>query len=343
MRKLFSILLIILMLQNNIVSAADPLGMKKIPNGESIMGTDDPQSMPNERPAHRIKIDSFWIDESPVTNSEFKKFINTTKYITIAERPIDWEEIKKQLPEGAEKPDPEMLKPGSLVFTPPSHAVDINNMANWWTWTTGASWKHPQGPESTINDKDNYPVVQVSWDDAVAYCQWAKKRLPTEAEWEYASRGGAKAASRFWWGNDFRPNGKWMANTFTGEFPYNNTAEDGYAGIAPVKSFPANPYELYDMAGNVWQWTADIYHVDAHKHAANELATSGMSCHTNPKGPKETFNPVRAVANSTERVVKGGSFLCHVSYCESYRPSARRGTPPDTGSGHIGFRCAKDL
>jgi formylglycine-generating enzyme required for sulfatase activity len=322
--------------------SSNPQGMKWIPAGEFTMGTDDPASMPNERPAVRVKLDGFWIDEHLVSNAEFRAFVDATKYLTTAERPVDWEELKKQLPPDTERPPAEALLPGSLVFTPPDHPVDTRDLTGWWTWTAGASWKHPEGPQSNIAGKDDYPVVQVSWDDAVEYAKWAKKRLPTEAEWEYAARGGAKNNTRFWWGDEFRPKGKWMANTFTGTFPHRNTNEDGFAMRSPIKAFPPNKYGLYDMAGNVWQWTADLYRIDRHRKLAEELTTSGACCHINPQGPKETFNPVRPLPDSSERVIKGGSFLCHVSYCESYRPTARRGTPPDTGSGHVGFRCVKD-
>ena len=293
--------------------AADPDGMVRIPAGEFTMGTDEPFTMPNERPARRVKVNGFWIDTTPVTNAQFRRFVEATRYITTAEMPVDWEELKKQVPPGTPKPDEEKLKPGSLVFTPPNRPVDLRDMSNWWTWTTGANWKHPQGPKSTIDDKLDHPVVQVSWDDAVAYAKWAGKRLPTEAEWEYASRGGAKENTRYLWGKVFKKDGKYMANSFTGRFPFDNTGEDGFEGTAPVRSFPANGFGLYDMAGNVWNWTADAYREE----------------------PSAAPDPFR-------RVTKGGSFLCHPSYCESYRPTARRGTPYDTGSGHVGFRCARD-
>jgi formylglycine-generating enzyme len=311
-----------------------PAGMKWIPGGEFIMGTDDANSMPNERPAHRVRLDGYWIDETPVTNAQFRKFVEATGYLTTAERPVDWKELKKQVPPGTPKPPNEKLQPGSLVYTPPDHPVDLRDMSQWWTWTTGANWRHPEGPSSTIDPKDNDPVVQVSWDDAVAYAKWAGKRLPTEAEWEYAARGGAKTNTRYWWGDEFCPGGKFMCNTFTGEFPFKNTAEDGFAVVAPVKSFPANGYGLYDMAGNVWNWCSDIYAADMHAR----IQDSDMCF--NPTGPTTSFNPTRAVPASVERVTKGGSFLCNPNYCESYRPTARRGTPPDTGSGHVGFRCA---
>jgi sulfatase modifying factor 1 len=334
------IVLVLFMAASTHVVAA-PAGMKWIPPGEFVMGTDDASVMPNEHPAHRVRLDGYWIDETPVTNLQFRKFVDATGYVTTAERPIDWEEIKKQVPPGTAKPPDEMLKPGSLVFSPPAHPVDLGDMSQWWTWTSGASWKHPQGPGSSIKGKDDHPVVQVSWDDAVAYAKWAGKRLPTEAEWEFAARGQSKSYTRYSWGNEFRPGGKWMVNSFTGEFPFKNTAEDGYARSSPVRAFPPNGRGLYDMAGNVWQWTTDLYRIDAHALATKELLKTGASSCHNPTGPSDTFNPVREMASSAERVIKGGSFLCHVSYCESYRPTARRGTPPDTGSEHVGFRCVK--
>jgi formylglycine-generating enzyme len=314
--------------------AATPPGMVWVPGGQFTMGSNHTTGLANERPAHPVEVAGFWMDEHAVTNAEFRKFVEATGYVTTAERPVDWEEMKSQVPPGTPRPPDEMLRPGSLVFTPPDHAVDLSDMSNWWTWTIGADWKHPQGPKSSIAGKDDHPVVQVSWDDAVAYAKWAGKRLPTEAEWEYAARGG-RGNTRYYWGDEFRPGGKYMCNMFTGEFPYKNTAADGFAGVAPVKRFPANGYGLYDMAGNVWQWTADLYRADLHVQAAE---TKGLSCPI----VTESYDPTRAVPNQVQRVTKGGSFLCNVSYCESYRPTARRGTPPDTGSGHTGFRCVKD-
>jgi formylglycine-generating enzyme len=334
-KDLFPALLLILLLVPN-VTAGDPSGMRWIPAGEFAMGTDDPKSMANERPAHRVKLDGFWIDEHDVTNAEFRKFVEATHYLTTAERPVDWEELKKQVPPGTPKPPDEMLLPGSLVFTPPNHPVDLRDISNWWTWTRGANWRRPQGPASSIDGKDDHPVVQVSWEDAVAYAKWAGKRLPTEAEWEYAARGGL-AGKRYAWGDEYRPGGKFMANVFTGDFPWRNTREDGFEGASPVKSFPANRYGLYDMGGNVWNWCSDFYADDVHARAADAARKEGICC--NPAGPERTFSAHNPLA--IERVTKGGSFLCNASYCESYRPSARRGTPPDTGTEHIGFRCAK--
>jgi sulfatase modifying factor 1 len=311
--------------------ADGPPGMVWIPGGEFAMGTDDPQSMANERPAHEATVSGFWMDLHDVTNAGFAAFVKATGYVTVAERPVDWEAMRKELPPDTPRPPAEKLLPGALVFTPPGRAVDLGNMSNWWTWTTGACWRHPQGPQSTIDGKDDYPVVQVAWDDAVAYAKWAGKRLPTEAEWEFAARGGAKTNTRFWWGDEFRPGGRFMANVYTGEFPVQDTGEDGYAGLSPVGRFPANGYGLHDMAGNVWQWCSDFYADDVHVRAK----AAGPCC--DPAGPTRTFSAHNPLG--VERVCKGGSFLCNVSYCESYRPTARRGTPPDTGTGHIGFRC----
>ncbi len=313
---------------NNTLSAPK---MIWIPAGEFEMGTNDLNSMPNERPAHLVKVEGFWMDEHDVTNAEFRKFVEATGYTTTAELPIDWEELKLQLPEGTPRPDESLLLPGSMVFTPPSHPVDVLDMSGWWKWTTGANWQHPHGPQSNIIGKDDYPVTQVSWNDAIAYAQWAGKRLPAEAEWEYAARGGT-SGTRYYWGNELVTNGKYMANTYTGDFPYNNTAADGYERLAPVKSFPANGYGLYDMAGNVWNWTADVYNETNHTQTA-------AACYNPASSPRQIIS---ANVNEVRRVTKGGSFLCNPSYCESYRPTARRGTPYDTGMEHIGFRCVKN-
>ena len=288
--------------------------MVRIPGGSYTIGTDDRNSMRNERPARQVEVETFWMDVTPVTNAQFKRFVEATGYVTTAERPIDWQELKKQLPPGTPKPPEENLRPGAITFVPPEHAVPLEDLSQWFKWTDGASWRAPEGPGSDIEGRMDHPVVQVSWDDAQAYAKWAGKRLPTEAEWEVAARGGLKG-KRFFWGDEFMPDGKAMANTFTGTFPHKNTASDGFAGRAPVASFPANGYGLHDMAGNVWQWTADIY-------------TEKPGMPPRPGDPR--------------RVMKGGSYLCHVDYCESYRPSARRGTPYDTGTCHLGFRCVSD-
>ncbi|MGE3318579.1 MAG: formylglycine-generating enzyme family protein [Candidatus Berkiella sp.] len=309
-----------------------PKNMRWIPAGEFTMGAEDSRSMQNERPAHKVKIDGFWLDEHLVTNAEFAKFVKATGYITTAEKKPDWEQLKTQLPPGTPKPESSKLVAGSLVFTPPNHPVSLRNLSGWWTWVPGACWQHPEGPGSTIKGREDHPVVHISWDDANAYAKWAGKRLPTEAEWEYAARGGLEG-KRFPWGDEFRPKGKFMANTFQGQFPHHGVAEDGYLGTSPVKAFPVNGYGLYDMVGNVWEWTHDWYRADVH----TQLQSQGM-CH-NPQGPEQSFDPLDVYAS--KRVIKGGSFLCHVDYCESYRPSARRGQTPDTGTSHIGFRLAQ--
>lgn len=306
-----------------------PPGMVWIPGGKFIMGTDsDPRRRADESPAHPVEVDGFWMDSTEVTNAEFAAFVKATGYVTTAEKPIDWEEMKKQVPEGTPRPPDDALQPGSMVFTPTDHPVDLNNYYNWWTWVHGADWRHPQGPQSNIDGKDNYPVVQVSWDDAVAYCKWAGKRLPTEAEWEFAARGGLQN-SIYAWGDDSDIAAH--ANTWTGNFPYENSAADGYAGAAPVASYPPNPYHLYDMAGNVWEWCSDWYRTDYYA----QCAARGLV--ENPQGPAQPFDPTQPY--SLTRVKRGGSFLCNASYCSSYRVTARMASGFDTGEDHSGFRC----
>lgn len=326
--------------------ATAPPGMKWIPAGEFVMGSLRPEARANEKPEHPVKMDGFWIDQKPVTNADFEKFVSATGYKTTAEKPVDWEELKKSLPPDTAKPEPEMLKPGSMVFTPTEAPVDLREMNAWWRWEKGADWRHPEGPGSDLKGREQHPVVQVSWYDAEAYAKWAGKRLPTEAEWEYAARGGLKG-KRYAWGDEPQKDGKAMANTWTGEFPYKNTAEDGFKGTAPAGSFPPNAWGLYDMGGNVWNWCSDWYRPDTYSRemlALKVKAEKGASplelvCH-NPSGPARSYSPGHP-HQTEERVTKGGSFLCHPAYCESYRPSARRGTPPDTGMSHIGFRCAR--
>lgn len=307
-----------------------PDGMVWVPAGEFTMGTDAPNTWANEHPPHRVQLDGFWMDVTEVTNDQYAAFVEATGYVTVAERPVDWEALKHQVPPGTPKPPAAMLAPGSLVFTPPDHPVDLRNVAAWWAWTTGASWKAPAGPGSSIDDKGDFPVVHIAWEDAKAYADWAGKQLPTEAQWEYAARGGSDT-TRFAWGDTFKPQGQSMANTWDGSFPHKNTQEDQFVLAAPVKSFPPNGYGLYDTAGNVWEWTADWYRDDRH------VALAKQDLAVNPPGPDVPADAANPGARS--RVIKGGSFLCHVDYCESYRPAARRGTPDDTGLQHTGFRC----
>ncbi|MEO1235177.1 MAG: formylglycine-generating enzyme family protein [Planctomycetota bacterium] len=320
------------------VSAARPAppGMVWIPGGTFTMGTDASDTWANERPAHPVRVGGFWMDETEVTNGQFAAFVEATGYVTVAERLVDWEAMKDQVPPGTPKPPPDVLQPGSLVFTPPERAVPLNNYAAWWSWTNGASWRHPQGPGSSIQGKDNHPVVHVAWEDAKAYADWAGKRLPTEAQWEYAAKGG-NDDTRFAWGDTFRPDGNTLANTWDGTFPHDNTLDDGHALAAPVKQFPPNGYGLYDTAGNVWEWTADLYRDDRHVALARMAARSPGGVVVNPPSPDLPSDAANPGARSY--VIKGGSFLCHVDYCESYRPSARRGTPFDTALQHTGFRC----
>ncbi len=266
------------------VNRKAPPGMVWIPAGTFLMGTDDTAGFPNERPAHRVHVNGFWIDEYDVTNAEFAKFVEATGCVTTAERPARWEDLKKELPPGTPKPVDSALAPGPLVFTPTSGPVPLNDLSAWWRWVAGANWRHPEGPGSSIEGRETHPVVQVSWYDAAAYAQWAGKRLPTEAEWEFAARGGLES-KRYGWGDEFRPRGRYMANTWQGVFPVHDTGEDGFVGTSPVGSFPANGYGLYDMAGNVWQWCSDWYRVDAYIEAASQNVCR------DPAGPAESFDP----------------------------------------------------
>jgi len=304
-------------------------GMTWIAAGEFMMVASDEEGRPDEYPQHKVKLDGFWMDVNEVTNADFKKFVAATGYITTAEKAPDWEEMKKQLPPGTPKPDASELVAASLVFTQPDHPVPLTDASQWWSWVKGANWKHPEGPDSNIDTKDRYPVVHVSWDDAMAYCRWAGKRLPTEAEWEYAARGGLINA-KYPWGNEAVESGKPKANTWQGNFPLQNTGWDRFDKLAPVRSFIPNGYGLYDMAGNVWEWTADWYRPDYYQSLKNITTV-------NPAGPSSGFDPMEPTI--PKKVVRGGSFMCNASYCKGYRVTSRMKTSVDTGLEHTGFRC----
>ena len=304
--------------------APAPEGMVWIPAGEFSMGSEAPE-MQDARPFHRVAVDGFWMDQTEVTNEEFTRFVNATGYMTVAERPID----PKEFP-GA---PPENLVSGSVVFTPPDTKVPLDNHFVWWRYVAGANWRHPNGPDSDLKGKEKHPVVHIAFQDAAAYAKWAGKRLPTEAEFEFAARGGLDR-KRFVWGDEFKPDGKFQANSYQGHFPDKNTAEDGFSGSAPVGRFAPNGFGLFDMAGNVWEWTADWYRPDYYQNLA---ATKQVA--RNPQGPADSFDP--SEPGVAKRVHKGGSFLCTDEYCARYMPGGRGKGEPNTGTNHLGFRCVR--
>jgi len=277
------------------------------------------------RPVHRVYVDGFWMDRTDVTNEQFETFVRATGYVTMAERTPRAEDFP-----GA---PPENLVAGSVVFLPPDHAVPLNDHLQWWSYVRGANWRHPLGPRSNLAARGNYPVVHVACEDAMAYATWAGKRLPTEAEWEFAARGGL-AGKTYPWGDEFRPGGQWMANVHQGHFPDSDAADDDFAGISPVARYPPNGYGLYDMAGNVWQWTSDWYRPDYYA----ELAAKG-SVARNPQGPDASYDP--AEPQEPKRVHRGGSFLCTDQYCSRYVVGTRGKGEVATGTSHLGFRCVK--
>jgi formylglycine-generating enzyme required for sulfatase activity len=299
--------------------------MTWIPGGEFWMGAAE-DHMTDARPWHRVYVDGYWMDTTEVTNEQFARFAEATGYVTVAER--------KPRAEDYPQAKPQNLVAGSVVFSPPNHAVELNNHFQWWSYVAGANWRHPEGPNSDIKDRMNHPVVHIAYEDAIAYCNWAGNRLPTEAEFEFASRGGLDR-KRYVWGDEFMPGGKHRANTFQGHFPDTNTGEDGYKTTAPVGSFPANGYGLFDMAGNVWEWTSDWYRADYYQ----TVAASGNIA-MNPKGPADGFDP--AEPGVRKRVLRGGSFLCTDQYCARYIAGGRGKGEPDTGTNHLGFRCVRD-
>ena len=302
-------------------------GMVFIPGGNFDMGGDNEEARSDEFPKHQVTVSSFWMDIAEVTNSQFKKFVDATGYTTTAERKIDWDEISIMLPPDTPKPHDSLLSPASLVFKEVSTS-NLNDYSKWWSLVKGANWKQPFGPGSDIIGKENFPVVHVSWEDANAYCEWSGKRLPTEAEFEFASRAG-KINSVYTWGNEKVDNGVLKANTWDGEFPKKNTIKDKFYYAAPVKSFKPNNYGLYDLAGNVWEWCSDWYH-------ANYYSMLPKQGSVDPIGPDASYDPVEPF--SEKKVIRGGSFLCNDSYCSGYRNAARMKTTPDSSSLHTGFR-----
>jgi formylglycine-generating enzyme required for sulfatase activity len=306
--------------------------MAWIAGGEFSMGSEDPRSMSSggheamndARPVHRVDVDGFWMDKTDVTNAQFARFVAATGYKTVAERK----------PTRADFPNakPGDLVPGSIVFKAPNHPVDLRDELAWWRYVPGADWRHPTGPGSSIQGRGNFPVVQIAYEDAAAYARWAHARLPTEAEWEFAARGGL-AGKTYVWGNDLQSHGHWMANTHQGDFPRQDVALDGHAGIAAVAQYPANGYGLYDMAGNVWQWTSDWYRADYYASLRDTVAH-------NPTGPSSSYDPDEPGAR--KRVQRGGSFLCSEQYCTRYMVGTRGKGEVSSASNHVGFRCVRD-
>ena len=321
-------------IENREPSPEAPKGMVWIPGGEFSMGANDPPDQDevgmkatlDARPIHRVYVDGFYMDKTDVTNTQFAEFVKATGYRTIAERTPRAEDFPKAPPEN--------LVAGGVVFAPPDHSVPLDNHFQWWSYVKGANWRHPSGPKSDIRGKGNYPVVQIAYPDAEAYANWAGKRLPTEAEWEFAARGGM-TGKPFVWGEQFRPNGKWMANTHQGHFPDKDTGEDGFIGISPVMQYAPNAYGLYDMAGNVWQWTSDWYRPDYYQQLAS---TGGVT--RNPKGPDSSYDP--GEPNERKKAHRGGSYLCTEQYCSRYIVGTRGKGEISTGTNHLGFRCVKD-
>ena len=317
---------------------AAPKGMVWIPGGEFSMGIGEPakelcggpETLADAGPIHRVSVNGFWMDATEVTNEQFAEFVAATKYVTVAER----------TPRAEDYPDapPEALVAGSIVFTPPDTAVPLDQPLAWWSYVPGADWRHPEGPPSNLAGREKHPVVHIAYADAEAYARWAGKRLPTEAEWEFAARGGT-AGANFPWGDVLRPSGAWPANIFQGKFPHQNTKADGFTATAPVASFAANGYGLHDVGGNVWEWCGDWYRPDAYARAA---ADANGAVVKNPRGPseRESFDPQEPGVK--KRVQRGGSFLCTDQYCTRYMVGSRGKSAPDSGSNHAGFRCVRD-
>jgi len=314
--------------------ATPPEEMAYIPAGSFLMGGKSEWAEPDEYPRRKVGVSPFFMDKAEVTNAEFAEFVEATGYVTTAERELDWEVMKQELPPNTPKPPDSLLQPGSLVFRPTGGPVDLRDLTQWWEWTLGANWRHPEGPGSSLEGRMDHPVVHVSLEDAKAYAKWVGKRLPTEAEWEWAAMGGLDDPI-YPWGNTPSQQASSKANFWQGVFPFRNDSLDGYVRTAPVRSYPANGYGLYDMAGNVWEWCQDKYRSDAY---SMELSPEEFY---NPAGPAESFDPGDPLAEKF--VVRGGSYLCSDSYCSGYRVARRMRTTPDTGMGHLGFRCVRDI
>lgn len=326
-----ALLLLVALSRVDFSEARSPEGMVWIPGGQFAMGCESEgesfctlegsKLTGDAQPIHQVRVDGFWMDQTEVTNEQFEEFVEATAYRTVAERPLTVEEFP-----GVPLED---LAAGSAVFTPPRDLVPLTDALQWWSFIPGANWRHPSGPDSDLKGKENYPVVHLAYEDAQAYAKWAGKRLPTEAEWEFAARGGLEQKF-FAWGDEFKPGGQWMANTHQGQFPVQDLGLDGFSGIAPVGQFPPNAYGLYDMSGNVWEWCTDWYRADYYQQFADSPAI-------NPQGPDSPLDPDEPSA--LKRVHKGGSFLCSDSYCTRYMVGTRGKGEVRTGTNHLGFRC----
>ena len=321
-----------------------PEGMAWVPAGEFVMGSEHELAQANERPTHRVRVQGFWMDRTHVTNDEFRTFVDATGYVTTAERKPRWEDLRVQLPPGTPAPPDEALVPGAMVFVGTDAPVDLDDVSRWWRFVPGANWQHPRGPGSNVDGKGDHPVVQVSHEDVQAYARWRGKRLPTEAEWEYAARGGLEQAT-YAWGEAFKPDGRRMANVWDvstkGRFPVVSATVGGAEETSRVGTFPPNGYGLVDMTGNAWQWTADWYRADYFKMQTERYPGEVID---DPGGPSDSWDPAdrSAIPEAPRRVIRGGSFLCNVDYCLSYRPSARRGNDPFNPMSHLGFRLVQD-
>lgn len=314
-------------------AAMDIGGMVLIPGGTFLMGGKSPQADPDELPRRQVRVAAFLMDKTEVTNAQFLEFVEVTGYKTVAERDVDWNELRKQVPPGTPKPPDSVLRAGSLVFVPTAGPVDLRDYSQWWAWTIGANWRNPEGPGSNLENRMNHPVVHIALEDARAYAEWAGKRLPTEAEWEWAAMGGLEDP-KYPWGNESITASAGKANFWQGIFPYQNSVADGFQGTAPVKSYPPNGYGLYDMAGNVWEWCQDKYRADAYRQEYSKALL------VNPQGPAQAYDPLEPYAE--KYVIRGGSFLCNESYCSGYRVARRMRSTPDSSFGHTGFRCVRD-